>query len=147
MEQLSSITSWIKSNPLIVLIGAVAGVVAPISSAVTQAGGVVTPVLKVLDLPDCLSYADVYRSAHSLFREEPGGMWREYPPDGGAVRYEFREVRRTRDYIEIRNLTARPDMQWETMLVRLPVCGGESTWSVGVPERWTNLFSVWQDGA
>ena len=146
METLNAISSWIKSNPIIALVGTLAAALAAVSSLIGSIGNVVPATLKVLDLPDCISYADIYHSAHSYFKMDAQGVWREYPPEGGTARYEFKEVHRTRDYIDLLNLTERPGIpEWRTMLVRLPACGGKSEMSLGIPERWTNLFQVWRE--
>jgi hypothetical protein len=146
MEKLNAISTWIKSNPLIVFAGAIAAALATMSSLIGSVGNVVPATLKILDLPDCYSYANIYRSAHSFFRMDGEGVWREYPPDGGTVLYEFKEVHRTREYIDLLNLTERPGMpDWRAMLVRLPACGGKSEISIGIPERWSNLFQVWPE--
>ncbi len=58
--------------------------------------------------------------------------------------FEFNEVHRTRDAIELLNLTPRPEIpEWKTMVVSLPVCGGKARYAVGIPERWDDLFEVW----
>ena len=100
MEKLDAISSWIKSNPLVVTAGALTTVFAFIIST----SNVIPVVLKALNLPDCLTYADVYHDSWSDFKHE-GDKWREYPREGGTYRYEFRETHRTRGYIELLNLT------------------------------------------
>ncbi len=102
--------------------------------------------LKVLDLPDCISYADIYHSAHSYFKMDAQGVWREYPPEGGTARYEFKEGTPYPGlYRPAQSDRATRHPEWRTMLVRLPACGGKSEMSLGIPERWTNLFQVWRE--
>ena len=145
MEKLDAISNWIKSNPLIVLAGVLVGALTPIFGLVTDVSNVFKLTLKALNRPDCLTYADVYHDAWSDFKRE-GKFWREYPREGGTYRYEFREAHRTRDNIDLQNLTPRPEQPgWETMMVRLPVCGGTAKVTVGLTQHWENLYEVWRD--
>jgi hypothetical protein len=138
---LTGISGWIGSNRLIVLATALTTIFGLIAGASTA----FPVVLKALDVPDCFTYAAVYRGPGSYFKNE-GAVWREYPPDGGGFRYEFREVQRTRDSIKLLNLTPRPDLQdASSLLVHLPVCGGTATLSIGLPERTFNLEEVWRE--
>jgi hypothetical protein len=139
MGKLDAISSWIKSNPLIVL----AGALTTVFGFVISASNVIPVILKALNRPDCFTYADVYRNAWTDFKRE-GEFWREYPRgEGGKYRYEFREVLRTRDHIDLLNLTPRPDTKgWETLIVRLPVCGGTAKLTIGITEHWINLYEV-----
>lgn len=140
MEKLDAISSWIKSNPLVVTAGALTTVFAFIIST----SNVIPVILKALNLPDCLTYADVYHDSWSDFRHE-GDKWREYPREGGTYRYEFRETHRTRDYIELLNLTPRPEERdWATLIVRLPVCGGTAKLTLGITQHWIDLYEVWR---
>ena len=81
--------NWIKSNPLAVAAGAVTTVFGIIAGA----GNVGPIVLKAFNLPDCYTYAEIYRSPVSYFKQE-GEFWREYPSEGGRFMYEFRCVGR-----------------------------------------------------
>ena len=140
MEKLDAISSWIKSNPLVVTAGALTTVFAFIIST----SNVIPVVLKALNLPDCLTYADVYHDSWSDFKHE-GDKWREYPREGGMYRYEFRETHRTRDYIELLNLTPRPEERdWATLIVRLPVCEGTAKLTLGITQHWVDLYEVWR---
>ena len=144
MEQartfLTTYLSWVKPSTFALLVG----VVTTISTVIGATSNAVPVVLKTLNLPDCFTYADVYRGTQSDFRKE-GDVWREYPPDATAYDYEFREVRRTRDEILLRNLTHRDGVtDWATLVVHLPVCGGTARLSEGLPERWTDLEEVWR---
>jgi hypothetical protein len=69
-----------------------------------------------------------------------GGKWLEYQPN---TKIEFNEVGRTRDYITLLNKTPRSNPRWESMLVRLPVCGGTAQWTYENPEQWTDLYQVY----
>jgi hypothetical protein len=132
---------WIKSKRLIVL----AGALTTVFGLVISTSNVIPLILKALDRPDCLTYASIYRDPFSDFKLE-GDVWREYPREGGAARYEFREVHRTRDNIDLLNLTPRPDTpDWKTLIVRLPVCGGTAKLTVGITEHWVDLYPVWRD--
>ena len=136
-----AISGWIKLNPLIVI----AGALTTAFGLVISASNVIPVVLKSVNRPDCFTYADVYRGPWSNFKLE-GKVWREYPPEGGVHRFEFRELYRTRDHINLQNLTPRADTPgWETMIVRLPVCGGTARITVGIPERWGDLCQVWRE--
>ena len=141
MEKVKAIWTWIKSNPLSV----VAGTLTTIFGLVVGASNAVPIALKALDLPDCLTYADVYHDSWSDFKRE-SMFWREYPHGSVSYSYEFREEHRTRDNIDLLNLTARPEEPgWKTMIVRLPVCGGTARITVGIVQNWKNLYEVWRD--
>jgi hypothetical protein len=97
-----------------------------------------------LNIPACLTYADVYRGTQSDFRKE-GVLWREYAPEAAAFTYEFKEFLRTRDEILIRNLTPREQpADWATLVIHLPVCGGIVKMTEGMPEKSTDLEQVWR---
>jgi hypothetical protein len=137
---LKAVLDWVKSNRILVI----AGTLAPILGLIGSANSAVPVVLKAFNVPDCLTYADLYRGAGSYFKRE-GAVWREYPPEGGAYRFEFKEVQRTRDDISLVNQTPRPGMpDWQTLMVRLPVCGGTAKLLIGMPERSFNLEEVWR---
>jgi hypothetical protein len=138
---LSTILGWAKSNHLILLAGALTTIFGLIGSA----NSAVPVVLKAFNVPACYTYATLYRGAGSYFQHE-GAVWREYPPEGGAYRFEFKEIERTRDQISLLNLTPRENMKdWQTLMVRLPVCGGTAKLYVGMPERSSNLEEVWRE--
>jgi hypothetical protein len=139
---LAAVLDWIRSNRLVVLTGALTTIFGLIGSA----GNVAPLMLKGLNLPDCLTYAGTYRKPESYFKND-GSVWREYfPSDGGAFRFEFKEVRRTRDNIDLLNLTQREEERdWASMMVRLPVCGGTAQLILGIPERTINLAEVWRE--
>jgi hypothetical protein len=143
MEQTRATTtylSWMKPSLLAVLIGGLTGVFA----LVTQAGNAVPLILKTLNIPACLTYADAYRGTQSDFRKE-GDFWREYAPDAVSFTYEFKEFLRTRDEIMLRNLTPRDEpTDWATLVVHLPVCGGMARTSEGRPEKSSDLEQVWR---
>ena len=51
---------------------------------VVQASNAVPVILKTLNIPACLTYADVYRGTQSDFRKEGNAVWREYAPEAAA---------------------------------------------------------------
>ena len=131
---------WVKPSLLALLVG----VLTTIFTLIGAASNAVPVVLKTLNLPDCFTYADVYRGTQSDFKKE-GAVWREYAPDAVAYHYEFREVGRTRDEILLRNLTPREGLvDSASLVVHLPVCGGTAKLTEGLPERWTDLEEVWR---
>jgi hypothetical protein len=133
--------NWIKSNPLT----AIAGAITTVFGVIAGAANVGPIVLKAFNLPDCYAYAEVYRSPISSFKQE-GDFWREYPAEGSRALFEFREVHRTRDNIDLLNLTERPaDARWASMIVRLPVCGGSAYLSYPPMDEWHYLFQVLPD--
>ena len=135
MEKESAIAKWVKSNPLILL----AGALTTIFGLVISTGNVIPVILKGLNLPDCFTYATVYRIPWSYFKREDE-LWREYPPNGGKFMFEFREFQRTRDNIDLLNITPRLDNPaWQTLMVRLPVCGGMAKIAAGIPQHWGDL--------
>ena len=137
-EALTTVSGWIKSNRLVAFATAfttIFGLIAGASSAVPL-------VMKGLNLPACLTYANAYCTPHGCFKDE-GDVWREYQPIGGPKMFEFREFQRTRESIDLVNLTPRPqEPHWNTLMVRLPVCGGTARLTVGVPEHWIDLAEV-----
>jgi hypothetical protein len=138
---LNTILDWAKSNRIFVLAGALTTIFGLIGSA----NSAVPVVLKAFNVPDCYTYANLYRGAGSYFKHE-GAVWREYPPEGGAYRFEFKEIQRTRDDISLVNLTPREGMKdWQSLMVRLPVCGGTAKLFIGMPERSFNLEEVWRE--
>jgi hypothetical protein len=138
----TSLWNWLGSNRLIVL----AGALTTLFGLIISANNVLPVLFKMFDMPDCLSYAAVYRLPWSSIKNEGGGNWREYPWDGSEVAFEFREFQRTRDNIDLLNLTPRAEIPgWKTMLVRLPVCGGTAQWTVSNPERWVPLGELRRD--
>jgi hypothetical protein len=138
---LSAVLDWIKSNRLVFV-----GALSTIFGLIASVGTVYPLVLEGLNLPVCLTYANTYRKPESYFKHE-GKVWHEYfPPDGSPFRYEFSEVRRTRDTIDLLNLTPRPEERnWASMIVRLPVCGGTAKLILGVPEHTIDLAEVWRE--
>jgi hypothetical protein len=138
---LSAVLDWIKSNRLVFV-----GALTTIFGLIASVGTVYPLVLEGLNLPVCLTYANTYRKPESYFKHE-GKVWHEYfPPDGSPFRYEFSEVRRTRDTIDLLNLTPRPEERnWASMIVRLPVCGGTAKLILGVPEHTIDLAEVWRE--
>jgi hypothetical protein len=137
---LNTYLRWVKPSLLALLVGALT----TIFTLIGAASNAVPVVLKTLNLPDCFTYGDVYRGTQSDFKKE-GAVWREYPPDAVAYLYEFREVRRTRDEILLRNLTPREGLaDSASLVVHLPVCGGTVKLAEGQPERWTDLEEVWR---
>ena len=141
--KIDGLLNWIKTNSIAATMFATAGLLTPIVGFV-QASNVVPFALQTLAIPDCYKYADTYYDKWSEFRREGKQTWREYPRAGGPFSFEFNEVHRTRDAIELVNLTPRAEIpEWKTMVVSLPVCGGKARYAVGIPERWDDLFEVW----
>jgi hypothetical protein len=137
---LTTYLSWVKPSLLAVLLGGLTATFA----LVVQASNAVPVILKTLNIPACLTYADVYRGTQSDFRKE-GVLWREYAPEAAAFTYEFKEFLRTRDEILIRNLTPREQpADWATLVIHLPVCGGIVKMTEGMPEKSTDLEQVWR---
>ncbi len=137
---LNTCLSWVKPSLLALLVGGLT----TIFTLIGAASNAVPVVLKTLNLPDCFTYANVYRGTQSDFKKE-GAVWREYAPDALAYHYEFTEVGRTRDEILLRNLTPRDGLaDTASLVVHLPVCGGTAKLTEGLPERWTDLEEVWR---
>jgi hypothetical protein len=137
----STYLSGFKPNLLALLFGGVTTATA-VFAMISQAGTAVPLILKTLNLPSCRT-SDVYLGTQSDFKKE-GGVWREYPAGAVAYRYEFTEIKRTREKIMLRNLTPRDTNDWKTLTVHLPVCDGTAKLSEGLPERWTDLQEVWR---
>ena len=99
--------------------------------------------MKMLDRPYCFNYADSYKHAGGSF-DKRGKNWIEYPEYDGKNNFQFMEVKRDPEFIYLRNVTPRADARWRSMVVRLPVCGGESEWTYGNPDIWTPLYHMWR---
>jgi hypothetical protein len=137
---LGTYLSWVKPSLLALLVG----VLTTIFTLIGAASNAVPVILKTLNLPDCLTYADVYRGTQTDFKKE-GEVWREYAPEAVVYQYEFKEVRRTRDEIMLRNLTPRKPPADSSLVVHLPVCGGTVKLTEGLPEQSTDLEQVWRE--
>jgi hypothetical protein len=137
-----SLWSWLQINRWALVAGALT-TVTTVFGLIASAGTVIPLVLGTFGLPSCLTYADVYTKPGSYFQRE-GVVWREHFEDGSQ--FEFKEVRRTAKVIDLLNLTPRPsERDWQTMIVRLPVCGGSAKLILGIPERQINLAEVWRE--
>src|SRR5688572_26732965 len=138
MQKMNAISDWIKSNPAI----AVASALTTILALFISIANAVPLALRALDVPECWTYANVYKGPWSEFRQE-GPIWREYFHADSTFKYEFKEVARTRESIELLNLTERPEeAAWRTLMVRIPVCGGAVQLSRRIPQDWVYLCDV-----
>lgn len=93
-------------------------------------------------VPYCLSYGRTYNYPTGKFSKVLEHRWIEY---GGTVFY-FNEIHRDRNFIVLLNDTPREERPLgdQTMIVRLPVCGGTAQWSYQNPAGWTDLYEVWR---
>jgi len=135
--------SDVLSKPHMVLPRFIVGL-AGLAALFVAATIVVPAALRIFNIPNCLTYPDAYRNAWHVFKRE-GQFWREYPLDGGPAMFEFKEAGRTREFIELLNLTERPQYKGleKTMIVRLPVCGGAAKVSMGITQdNWESLPEV-----
>ena len=145
MEKLSRLSEWIKSNPLIVLVGALT----PVVGFVLSVSNFVPAILKALNRPPCFTYSDTYQDSYTEFRRA-GTLWNEYSRETQQVIYKFREDHRDPDFILLVNLTDRTNSvpsipEWKNMLVRLPACPpGEAQANYGVGRPWEYLFDIWR---
>jgi hypothetical protein len=136
---LTTYLSWAKPSLLALLVG----VLTTIFSLIGAASNAFPVILKTLNLPACFA-SDVYGGTQTDFKKE-GEVWREYAPEAVAYLYEFKEIRRTRDEIILRNLTPRePPADSATLVVHLPACGGTARVAEGRPEHSTDLEQVWR---
>ena len=130
----SKIVSWVKENPIYGL----AAALAPIVGLLAGLSGAMSSVAQVLGRPPCWTYSDVYYYYNGHFRNMED-KWVEFQPRTKMI---FNEISRNQAYIILLNKTPRDDPRWESMLVRLPVCGGTAQWTEENPERWSDLFQV-----
>jgi hypothetical protein len=138
MEKVRAISLWLKSNPLIALAGILAGALTAVYTLIVSSSNITSVILKAFDRPDCFTYASVYHSPWSQFKLE-GAVWREYFGNDNKHRFEFKEFNRTRQDIVLQNLTPRPDFPIpEYLMIRVPVCGGTSKVTTGMPLHWTD---------
>jgi hypothetical protein len=131
---MSAVVDWVKRNPIYSLIGA-AGTVAGFVAGVPPAWQALS---QLLGIPECITYSNVYYYYNGHFKNN-GQKWIEYQPD---VQLTFQEMYRNRDYITLINQTPRADPRWQSMLVRLPVCGGNAQWTYENPQQWVDLYDV-----
>lgn len=132
---LGKIILWVQKNPLIGLVG----VVGPVLGLIVAVPNAWNAATNIAGLPACVFYPKVYYYNNGHFKDIGGGNWVEYQIQ---ARFKFVEIARNRDYINLKNLTRRTDPRWESMLVRLPSCGGTAQWTYENPEAWTDLFQV-----
>jgi hypothetical protein len=126
--------SWVKRNP-IYIIGAA---LVPIFGALAGAPKAWDAISTVLNVPTCLTYSDVYYYYNGHFKRV-GQKWIEFQP---TVKYNFDEIFHDRDYIVLLDKTPRDIPRWQSLLVRLPVCGRTVQFTFENPERWTDLVHV-----
>ena len=125
---------WVRRNPLF----GVAAITAPILGVVTAIPQAWPAIAAMTGLPHCLSYSDIYYYHNGHFLNA-GAQWIEYQR---TVQLTFQEMYRNPDYIVLVNKTQRTDPRWESMLVRLPVCGGTAQWTYENPQQWIDLYDV-----
>ena len=129
--RISRAVRWLRRNPIYTLAGFIASVIGIVAG--------LPAVLKFFNIPECITYSDIYYYHDGHFKKRDDNKWIEYQKH---VRFSFREMHRSRDYITLINETPRNDPRWASMLVRLPVCGGTAQWAYQNPEEWVNLFQV-----
>jgi hypothetical protein len=125
---------WIRRNPLYGIIA----VAAPVLGAVTAIPQAWPALASIAGVPNCLSYSDIYYFHNGHFLNA-SVRWVEYQKN---VQITFQEMYRNRDYIVLINKTPRNDPRWESMLVRLPVCGGTAQWTYENPQQWIDLYTI-----
>lgn len=145
MGTLSKLTDWIKSNPLIVLVGALT----PLVGFALSVSNSMPTILRALNRPPCYTYGDTYQDSYTEFRRQ-GALWNEYSLATQQKIYEFREIHRDPDFILILNLTDRTNAvpkipEWKDMVVRLAVCSpGKAEVLYGPGRPWEYLFDIWR---
>jgi len=146
MEEKES-NSWLRRNKVAILVGTIATIVAGSAAFISNAETLYKFTLVVLNIPDCLRYAEIYQGPYSYWKNEGvknGDIsWREYQKN---VSMDFKELRRDRESIYIQNLTPRLDPRATAdggMVLRIPVCGGTVKWTYQNPEYWIDLTEVW----
>lgn len=125
---------WVRRNPAYGLIAVMAPVVAVIAG-VPKAWDAVA---QIFDIPKCFTYSDTYYYYNGHFKQIDTG-WIEYQP---SAKINFVEFQRDKEYIILVNRTPRVDPRSDSMLVRLPVCGGTAQWTYENPERWVDLYQI-----
>jgi hypothetical protein len=138
--RLVSLLRWIKRNPAYSLLG----VIASVAGAIAGLPAAWHAATLILGIPECGKYSDIYYYYNGHFKnnhdeKNQGEKWTEYQK---TTTFSFKELDRTRDYIVLLNLTPRQDPRWQSMLVRLPACGGTAQWTYENPEQWIDLFQV-----
>jgi hypothetical protein len=131
---ISALIEWVKRNPISSLIGS-AGTIVGFVAGVPPAWQAASQMLRI---PECATYSNVYYYYDGHFRND-GREWIEYQP---KEQHTFKEMYRNRNYITLINQTPRKDPRWQSMLVRLPVCGGSAQWTYQNPEHWNDLYNV-----
>jgi len=134
-NRLLSLFALVRRHPLVVMLGALASVLAFVKTAYDAWD----PLTRTLGIPYCLTYADRYDHSDGSFRKE-GKFWHEL---SNGIHFEFTEMHRNREYLILRNATVREGPS-NTMLLRLPTCGGTAQWTFQNPESWTDLYQIWR---
>jgi hypothetical protein len=129
--------SWIKDHPVVVVIGVI-GTIAAIFKAAPDVWEYVT---RILDIPTCIAYADVYYITTGSFSKKDGNHWIETNNSGKFA--DFKETHRTREYIHLLNVTPR-EGNTHPMIIRIPACGGIISWTYENPIRWQDLTHTWK---
>ena len=138
LQAVGRLARWLRAHPLTTTAGVAATAFGFINGGYTFA----ETVTKVVGIPRCLSYAEIYHHAAGHF-DKVGAQWVEHPPYDGLNHFRFDESHRDRDYIYLLNLTPRAGGR-KDMLVRLPACGGTAQWTYQNPQQWTDLYTVWR---
>ena len=147
MGRLELVATWIKSHPLFMIAGAlttVFGMIVTANGVVISTYNALPIVMKAIGRPECLTYARVYYAAEVYFQEFEGKVWREFWRENGEFRFEFDEIQRTPEHIDLRNKTPRPEEPgWPHLYLRLPVCGGKKAkLAIGIEQDWKDFYDI-----
>jgi hypothetical protein len=132
---LDGIVEWLKKNPIYTAIG-VLGTVFGFIKGIPPAW---TAISETFGIPECVTVSDRYYYYSGHFTNTRPDTWVEFQP---AAKLNFLEINRNRNYVILLNKTPRADPRWESMLVRLPICGGTAQWTYENPQQWVDLFDV-----
>lgn len=85
--------------------------------------------------------AKIYIHPAGRFACRDNGNWSEYPEHGSKPIHKFKEIRRDKKYVYLKDGSRRKD-SGRPMLLRLPVAGGIAQWSWPNPLKWENFTIV-----
>ncbi|MFE1603103.1 hypothetical protein [Methylobacterium sp. ID0610] len=100
-------------------------------------------VTRAFGVPYCLKYSDVYLYTGGAYQRR-GADWVEMPIYRNVDVSHFAEIKRNADFIYLVNAASRTNAQVNTIVIRLPVCGGVSQVTVSSAPNWIDSHPVWR---
>ncbi|ACL55764.1 hypothetical protein [Methylobacterium nodulans] len=102
-----------------------------------------TALTRAVGRPHCLNCSDVYMYAGGALQRR-GEDWVEVPTYRGFNVSYFDELERNTEFIYLINAAARSNAKVNTIIIRIPVCGGVSQVAVPSAPTWIDSHPVWR---